>query len=66
MLCIYYQFDTNHSYIYIFIKLNYYNCIWRVEGGGRVGIWVGDTLGHMVYIFWALNILPYHYKVERQ
>ena len=66
MLCIYHQFDTNHSSIYIFIKLNYYNCIRRVEGGGRVGIGVGDALGHMVYIFWALNILPYNYKVERR
>ena len=47
----------------IFIKLNFYNCI---RGWGGVGKQVGDALGHKVYIFWALNILLYHYKVERQ
>ena len=35
-------------------------------GRGRIGIEVGDALGHKVYIFWALNILLYHDKVERQ
>ena len=52
----------------IVIKLNYYNCI-RDRGrggGGKVGILVGYALGNKVYIFWALNTLLYHYKIERQ